>query len=127
MNIDKLEGVALDLAVAQALGRKAHIHQGMAPHREIVVVEVGPHFIVREFAPSSDWQDGGPLIEEHCVSLKRMHKLAHGDHGNPTGEYEWAAEVWVPDPDNADVVTVKVRYGDTPLVAAMRCLVASKR
>ncbi len=54
--------------------------------------------------PSSDWAVGGPIIERERIELRD----AGGDG--------WAAD------DNLHAT----QYGDTPLIAAMRCYVASK-
>jgi hypothetical protein len=58
------------------------------------------------FTPSTDWAQGGPIIERACIDL------------------EWTG---IP---NADFFcTIQGKYeahGTTPLVAAMRCYVASK-
>src|SRR3990172_8068453 len=80
-----LIGPALDWAVAKADGN-AH------------------KFIDEGFAPSTDWSQGGPIIERERISIAI------------TGGGDWRAH-------GCDVGTA---YGPTPLVAAMRCLVASK-
>ena len=59
--------------------------------------------------PSTDWSQGGPIIERECMDILC---LAGGDDG-------WQADKYLP--------TEKVEgYGPTPLIAAMRCYVASK-
>lgn len=60
------------------------------------------------FTPSTDWAQGGPIIERERISL--------GD----VGIVNWKASV-----NKADMYAV-THYGDTPLIAAMRCYVASK-
>ncbi len=62
---------------------------------------------VPEFSPSTDWSQGGPIIERECIDLQYQ--------GGET-------DVWAADMFNADSMV----YGDTPLIAAMRCYVASK-
>jgi len=57
------------------------------------------------FKPSTDWSQGGPIIERENIAL-----YPHGD-----GTYE--AEVFL---------NPKRGAGPTPLIAAMRCYVASK-
>ena len=57
---------------------------------------------VPEFSPSTDWSQGGPIIEREIVNLT--------DDGQ-----QWVAE-------GHDIICV----GPTPLIAAMRCFVASK-
>ena len=58
-----------------------------------------------QYSPSTDWAQGGPVIEWENIAL-----YPHGD-----GTYE--AEVFL---------NPKRGAGPTPLIAAMRCYVASK-
>jgi hypothetical protein len=69
----------------------------------------------KEFSPSTDWAHGGPIIERERITLE--------EHAG-----EWCAYVrmqWGPGamPEGSD----GVGYGPTPLIAAMRAFVASKR
>lgn len=61
-------------------------------------------------AYSSSWADAGPLIEKHHIHVAPM----------PGKGYTWCATV-VSDTDRGSW-----REGHTPLVAAMRALVAAK-
>lgn len=66
-------------------------------------------FVEDEFEPSENWADGGPIIERERIGFKY------------TGTaMEFVA--WV----NGELSTVHDHYGPTPLIAAMRCYVASK-
>jgi hypothetical protein len=56
---------------------------------------------------STDWSQGGPIIERECIDLQYQ----GGD-----------VDVWAADIFDADCSV----YGDTALVAAMRCYVVSK-
>lgn len=56
---------------------------------------------------STDWAQGGPIIERECIDLQYQ----GGD-----------VDVWAADIFDADCSV----YGDTALVAAMRCYVVSK-
>ena len=60
----------------------------------------------RSYAPSTDWAQGGPIIEREGICL---HKYKDGSG--------WSATYSAQDPE---------QYGPTPLIAAMRCYVASK-
>lgn len=64
------------------------------------------------FAPSTNWAQGGPLIEREEISIAREFA---------SGRIEWAA--WTPAPIRDDAEAFG--YGPTPLIAAMRCYVAS--
>ena len=87
----ELQGAALDWAAAKCEG-KDHI-----------VRDISKYF----YAPSTDWNIGGPLIEREEISLYRVYK------GMP---YPWCAERGREHYTNAP----------SPLIAAMRCYVASK-
>lgn len=69
---------------------------------------------VMAYAPSTDWSQGGPLIEENAIEL-------HTNTGEQHGEDErWYAVV----PTSAS--GARGAMGPTPLVAAMRALVFAK-
>lgn len=57
---------------------------------------------------SANWAKGGPIIERERISLVGV------------GIVNWKASI-----NKADMYTA-TQYGDTPLIAAMRCYVASK-
>lgn len=61
------------------------------------------------FEPSTDWAQGGPIIERERIDL--MWQMG--------GRPYWLAET---QPDHND----QSEEGSTPLIAAMRCYVASK-
>ena len=90
----ELTGAALDWAVA-----KCEKPDWLGNQAEVYVLKAGFH-------PSTDWAQGGPIIERECIDL------------------EWTG---IP---NADFFcTIQGKYeahGNTPLIAAMRCYVASK-
>jgi len=62
-----------------------------------------------DFQPDSDWSQGGPIIEREIVSL---------DAEN--GRARWKACAWRKDGDLQSAI------GPSPLIAAMRCYIASK-
>lgn len=59
------------------------------------------------FTPSNDWSHGGPIIEEKKITVQY----------NTSGENK----LW-----EAFINTNTFASGKTPLVAAMRCFIASK-
>lgn len=89
LTTDTLAGKALDWAVSQA-----HQDGGLAP-----------------VAYSTDWQFGGPIIEQQRIELTMT---------NASG---WRAQAPYNHDEDCESPAV---YGYTPLVAAMRCYVASK-
>jgi hypothetical protein len=64
---------------------------------------------------ATNWSQGGPIIEREIISVAR-------EFSSFTKGFEWAA--WTPAPIRDDAESFG--YGPTPLVAAMRCYVASK-
>lgn len=63
------------------------------------------------YSPSTDWAQGGPIIEREAVHLFQQESTS-----------EWTASL----PRDTKVGWRILRYGPTPLIAAMRCYVASK-
>ena len=96
MKTSELKGAALDWAVQQCEGTRKDID-----------------FLwwTEDYTPSTDWAQGGPIIEREGINLDNYAK-------NP----QWSA--WTPAPDQA--TGEAQAYGPTPLIAAMRCYVASK-
>ncbi|TDX21651.1 uncharacterized protein DUF2591 [Modicisalibacter xianhensis] len=92
---EELEGTALDWAVMKATG---------APD------DVATKLVVDGFRPSTDWAQGGPLIERFNIDLSwegEGNICGLATHPDPeigqSGQYGW--------------------YGKTHLVAAMRAIV----
>lgn len=104
MKTSELGGAALDWAVAKCEG---FFKNDMAVVRE-GVVDV---FYFESYTPSTDWAQGGAIIEREGINLDNYGK-------NP----QWSA--WTPAPERA--TGEAQAYGTTPLIAAMRCYVASK-
>ena len=96
MKVSELTGAALDWAVAECEGLD-YWHPEIGPAQ--------PEY-------STDWAQGGPLIEREEISISREFA---------SGRIEWAA--WTPAPIRDDAEAFG--YGPTPLIAAMRCYVAS--
>ena len=90
MKTSELTGAALDWAVAKCEGE----------------LEYWP-----QIEYSTDWTQGGPIIEREGVSI-----VQQGDAA------EWVASVYDHSAEDWRLHTT----GPTPLIAAMRCYVASK-
>ena len=105
---NELTGAALDWAVAKCEGFTDYDHATetmQAPRKEYGRVNMD------EYSYSTDWAQGGPIIEREGINLDNYAK-------NP----KWSA--WTPAPDRESGEAQA--YGPTPLIAAMRCYVASK-
>jgi len=85
MKTAELTGAALDWAVANCEGLIKGLEHG--------------------YAPSSNWAQGGVIIEREGISIDQMYDTR-----------EWCASM----------ENTQGYFGTTPLVAAMRCYVASK-
>ena len=111
MKTSELTGAALDWAVAQAQGLDYEIVDGTvvtgAKRYEAnrALDYYGCEFD-EVFAPSTDWAQGGPIIEAWMIDV---------------GTYRGA---WRATRHVGSAPTYG--YGPTPLIAAMRCYVASK-
>jgi hypothetical protein len=108
MKTIELTGAALDWAVAKAadyLHRQGDHWMVALPYVSARMNFVpGPRCV---FSPSTRWSQGGPIIEREKIVVD----LA--PHG-------WCCMMF------EDENTVAEEYGPTPLVAAMRCYVASR-
>lgn len=72
---------------------------------------------------STDWAQGGPIIEREKIGVWWATHYVD-DEGQEYGNH-WYAEMGCTD-ENADSPYCGVADGPTPLIAAMRCYVASK-
>lgn len=114
----ELTGAALDWAVEFAIasqfneGRKLQTVRDVRDPTSPCWIEVenypGADLFHRRSA-STDWARGGPIIERDCIAV----------YTNSSGQ-TWGASVKRP------ARGYFYQYGPTPLVAAMRCYVASK-
>jgi hypothetical protein len=103
----ELTGVALDWAVAKCEGYQAVFTNGsIRPvfRKSEAVEDTWPNY-------STDWAKGGPIIERECIELTTT---------NRSNNELWEA---IGRGFGEDCPT---GYGPTPLIAAMRCYVASK-
>lgn len=98
MNVRELEGAKLHYWVAKANG-------GMTFD--------GP------FNPSTEWNEGGPIIERNNISL-------HPPYTDRPAIDEWLARCWGADDDKDRRQYASYEGGPTALIAAMRAFVAYK-
>lgn len=120
MKVPELEGAQLDYWVARALGYD-DIELDRDRQRVLVFKDIGDDSAyVRardawQFEPSKEWAQGGPIIERH---MRADHKPGEFSDGLwLTREGIFKAQLA---PDGY------VAEGETPLIAAMRCIVASR-
>ena len=100
MKTSELSGIGLDYAVAVA--------EGVMQNTKITKV----WNFLDYYAPSTDWAQGGVIIEREGITLRC------GLHG-------WDATMHYQNDDD-ERPQIAEEQGTTPLIAAMRCYVASK-
>lgn len=106
-------GPALDWLVAQAIDQTVRINISRTSKKIYIICGRTGHEGTATFKPSTDWLRGGPIIEREKIALRAY---AHETD-------KWSAE------PSISTISLKVsafRVGPTPLIAAMRCYVASK-
>jgi len=106
MKTSELIGPTLDWAVAKCEGYTPINHSRLAT---VMVERVNARgawvpMQVSALRFSTDWAQGGPIIERECIALKAL----------AAEPVYWRAR------------TFGTSIGPTPLIAAMRCYVASK-
>jgi hypothetical protein len=98
MKVLEATGASLDWMVAKCEGKEEEFRNYTG------------NFCDSMYTPSTDWDQGGPIIErENITGLQKSWHLK-------TGEVLWHCFI-----DNGNF-----QVGPTPLIAAMRCYVASK-
>ena len=112
MMSNELIGTELDAAVARALGRDPIHINGL-----VMALVPGYEMLRGAFSPSTDWSQGGPIIEREnlCVGRKQQADTNYCEVNDP------AVDCWA-----RTTAGGYLSYGPTPLIAVMRCYVASK-
>jgi hypothetical protein len=107
----ELERVKLNHAVALA----ERLHIDGVRHDEVIIGFTPNRYV---FEPTTNWEQGGPIIERERIHLGPMRVAGAGKLT------DWIAQMWVTKTRDTDDLFSE--RGDTALIAAMRCLVASK-
>lgn len=117
---EELTSDALDWAVAVCLGalwqpKSARASFFIWPDTPVKYSTHAPRY-------STDWAQGGPIIEREGINPFRYNKL------DPEAPYVWGAHKVVPRPnmEGSTNMAALCLDGPTPLIAAMRCFVASR-
>jgi len=92
MKVDQLTEAALDWAVQQCEGQRT---------------DIDFTWWTEDYSPSTNWAQGGAIIEREGISLSRRGEHSWSVWGAVLNDFEFDEE------------------GPTPLIAAMRCYVAS--
>lgn len=124
MKTSELTHDALVAAVAMCLGyTNLHKIEGRWKHEpQFAMTPPNPLYGVMELweiGSDCDWEWFGPIIEREKLSIEYM--AGAGDAGADV----WVANMTYPDKEFGGVAFSE-EQGPTPLIAAMRCYVASK-
>lgn len=115
MKTGELTGAALDWAVAKCEGTSNCWGKS----------RLKPYEMRRGVSYSTDWAQGGPIIEREKIDTRNTFT----EGGYRTSESIDAVAACIRLPNGATVYApdkAVFEYGPTPLIAAMRCYVASK-
>jgi hypothetical protein len=106
MKTSDLLGPALDWAVAK-ITNPEWWNDGYMTGDPIAALDMDDGSV---YSPSTDWSQGGPIIEREEIALEPM---THDEHGDG-----WLAT-------RVEGPAVCMEFGPTMLIAAMRCYVAA--
>ena len=109
MKTSELTGAALDWAVCKAAGLLDAYPNVAKNFAKLHAKGTTAKYIF----PSTDWSQGGPIIEREGIEIQKGNPL-YFPKGNERGDYY--EPLWI----------AGKMHGSTPLIAAMRCYVASK-
>lgn len=108
VKVSELSGHALDWAVGVAIGLELKVPEGFnKPYWHM-----GGELYCSKFQPSTEWMQGGPLIERYGIDLSEPPCI---DRNREIG--------WQARPDDG---ATHWHSGETALIAAMRSIVAAK-
>jgi len=115
VKVSRLKGVALDWSVAKIVWSDRAVCVVEWPSCIRVEVPVSPGSEFRfVYAPSTDWSQGGPLIEQEGITLTYTHDVVR------------VAQAYHIEDLFDDEREEYCQKGETPLIAAMRCIVARR-
>ena len=116
VNLWELSGVALDYAVAIGEEKLSKIWIITKPYVDTPYLQINDASLENDdvYSPSTDWSQGGPIIEREKISLLYYDQYQ-----------QWEAGVEADRGYGVKYSPIS-QIGDTPLIAAMRCYVASK-
>ena len=117
MRTNELSGAALDWAVAECEVMHVDVSRGgWLVFDSDAFSEFRNDYNddkLQRFSPSTNWAQGGPIIEREGLAISRV------------SQDEWSASLIYEDKTCGGLMYTN-QHGTTPLVAAMRCYVASK-
>ena len=102
MKTSELQGAALDWAVAKCEGKLETFDFYLHESTGAFMLESGDVSFL--YSPSMQWKDGGPILDRERINIS--------DDGGDGWKADDSIGHW--------------GYGPTPLIAAMRCFIASR-
>ena len=117
MKTSELTGTALDWAVAKCEGEtlsQASLAFQIKEHGCLQRPHLG------SWKPSTSWAQGGPIIEREGIDIQQL--FGGGCEGSFSQPVGWQAKRYVV----GGVINPPYFNAQTPLIAAMRCYVASR-
>lgn len=117
MKTSELTGAALDWAVAKCMDWDVRVADSGSVY--VIAKRSGQLY---DCKPSSNWAQGGPIIEREGVNIFVYNKLNQADRTVWCG-HKVVGRVSM---DGMEYSAALALDGPTPLIAAMRCYVASK-
>lgn len=118
VKVSESSGPVLDYLVAKCEGMKPYWDE----NREDFAFDPSVYLCwLSEFKPSTDWAQGGPIIEREEIELRVLpNSFTESEHLNFLDGDSWEANIW---PADRDAIAC---CGTSPLIAALRCYVVSK-
>lgn len=120
VKISEATETQLDWLVAECEGFDYEVDDGYVVTEASEMITEGGYagcYQNEVYSPSTDWAQGGPIIERERIDLFTE---------KPASE-NWTASIAHYQNGERLVGWRSHQYGPTPLIAAMRCYVASKR
>lgn len=117
MKTSELIGAQLDWAVAKCEGALAPTGNVLLIGKQLFIAIGNDTSDKMEYSPSTDWAQGGPIIEsfQNNESTFCLFFNPYKDHPEYGNSRPWKAEY-----------KGRSFYAETPLIASMRCFVASR-
>ena len=121
VRVDDLTGMALNWAVSIVEGHSISVSVAT---KRFYRTDVGISAVIPQ--PSTEWKQGGPLIQKYGVLLSPPKSMVHRNYGNfdeRNGWYEsgvWGATIFGKERKHR---RRSFEHPDQPLVAAMRAIV----
>ena len=112
IKVSELSGLALDWAVAKCEGKNGVFHNDGIT--QCIVIEAPSGVYKGTWKPTINWAQSGPIIERDRITL--MFDADGGTYSAHVAEFR----------QRGMSNRTRWRCGPTPLIAAMRCYVASK-